>query len=620
MAKDIDPKLRTIGDYLKLEKGAFFSIPEYQRPYSWRIEQCDKLWNDIIDYSEKNNEDNYFFGTVILSCEKDDNNNEDKRLVLIDGQQRTTTFYLLFKALLTRINLILPKISNDEESRKLRDALVARRKKIISIIYGIDEDDIEANPNLTIDAQMYQKFNAVENKSINESDTYKKELVNILRSTDFDQAELSAFKTPKKQKDNKYTNFFRNYKFFYEKLKEMNESQLNTIAKKIIANCEIIEIRSWKVQQAIEMFNSLNSDGLPLEDADIISAKLYASTKKEDIEAVREKWKNLKALSSQLAEKGIIKGIDAILTQYMYYKRAKNNKTEVQMEGLRKYYIEIDKEIMQNPIKTCEDLQTIAQIWDKISNYASIQVLSKLNENSKIFLSNYLFRLGQDNITEDTIQPITESLQKLFTILELSNEGYSSKNFKVFLFAENTKIVDSNVNPEEIKNDFTKHINEIWNKEEGDEAEIFEELSDYTDNALVYLNEYLLAKEKNMNISFSETHDIEHIMPHSGNNKQLIRNDAGISSEEEFQDYINKLGNKIVLEFAINRSIGDEWFRTKVSTKLEDKTGYIDSKYPIANMLVEQYRNVEKPYWTKEDIDNATTEASKRIVKFLFDN
>ena len=77
---------------------------------------------------------------------------------------------------------------------------------------------------------------------------------------------------------------------------------------------------------------------------------------------------------------------------------------------------------------------------------------------------------------------------------------------------------------------------------------------------------------------------------------------------------------KILLEERINRSIGNEWFRTKVSTKLENKTGYVDSQYPIACSLVKKYKDIHKPYWTKDDIAAATKEASERIVKFIFGN
>ena len=39
-----------------------------------------------------------------------------------------------------------------------------------------------------------------------------------------------------------------------------------------------------------------------------------------------------------------------------------------------------------------------------------------------------------------------------------------------------------------------------------------------------------------------------------------------------FNNYINKIGNKIILEYNINRTIGNEWFRTKILTQIDEKT------------------------------------------------
>lgn len=100
MAKNIEPKLKKIGDYLKLEEETVFTIPEYQRAYSWGIDNCDKLQKDINDFVGSESRDRYFFGTIIINCQ-----DNDTKYGLIDGQQRTTTFLLLLKALLIRINI-----------------------------------------------------------------------------------------------------------------------------------------------------------------------------------------------------------------------------------------------------------------------------------------------------------------------------------------------------------------------------------------------------------------------------------------------------------------------------------------------------------------------------------
>ena len=158
--KDIEPKLKTIKNYLiKDDNEGYFRIPEYQRPYSWGIPQCDKLLQDIEDYIDSENEDPYFFGTIIVDC------SDEKHRDLIDGQQRTTTFYLLLKALLLRIQWMLPNIK-DEESASLKAGLEERRKEILKILFGIEAEDVPdflKNPE-----SIKSKKIPLENSSINE--------------------------------------------------------------------------------------------------------------------------------------------------------------------------------------------------------------------------------------------------------------------------------------------------------------------------------------------------------------------------------------------------------------------------------------------------------------------
>lgn len=613
MAKNIEPKLKKIGDYLKLEEDTVFTIPEYQRAYSWGIDNCDKLWQDINDFVESESKDRYFFGTIIINCQ-----DNDTKYGLIDGQQRTTTFLLLLKALLVRINIAIERTASDEDSASLCRGLQERRRRIMGILYKAETEDISDKPDAAKDAEICRRGIILENFSINEQ--YKTELSTILQATDYASAEARVIKIKYKQKDNRYTNFFRNFKFFYGKISELSDSQLNSIAKSITDNCEVIEIKSWQVEQAITMFNSLNSDGLPLYDSDIISAKLYAEAEKRGKEKeFADLWKQLNNCINEL-ESTRIADINSILMQYMYYIRTVNKETisetgaiNVTTPGLRRYFTEVNKMPITDPIGMCSDMVKLVKVWKKVSEYPQMKLLLKFNENTKLFLASYFFRFDEDNITEELVEPILECLLRLFSLLELVDVGYSSKYFKTFMFGAEVKLVSKSTTVDAITQDFNEHIRSNWDKET-----IWAALHDYDGNVLVYLNEFLFAKEKGLSFTLGTKYDIEHIMPYSGNNLQEIRKDAEIDSEEEFYGVVNKLGNKILLEEKINRAIGNEWFRTKVSTKLENKTGYIDSKYPIARALVSKYQSANKPYWKKDDIMSATDKASDRIVSFIF--
>ena len=615
MAKSIEPKLRKIGAYLQLEEDTIFTIPEYQRSYSWSVSNCDKLWQDITDFMNSDSKDRYFFGTIIINCQDD-----DTIFGLIDGQQRTTTFLLLLKALLVRINVAIGTTSQDVDSASLCRGLKERRRKIMGILYKAETEEIPDRPDIVIDRTICNSEPIIENYSINE--LYKTELQTILGAVDYAEAESKVIKIFRKQKDNKYTNFFRNFKFFYDRAKELSDSELNNFAKTLLDSCEVIEIKSWQVEQAITMFNSLNSDGLPLYDSDIISAKLYAQAEKNKVsDEFIKLWKELIELIDELKQNGIA-NIDAILMQQMYFERAKNKNNEivtatgsinVTTPGLRRYFTEENKDILNDPIGLCDQLINIAKIWKKVSAYPVIQVLLKFNDNAKLFLASYFHRFKVDDISEQAINELAVCLLRLFTVLELVDVGYSSNLFKTFLFGEIVKMADISVPVQEIKADFDRHISDRW-----DISDIKKYVYEYDKNMLVYLNEYLFAKEKGLPFIFGNKYDIEHIMPQSGANLDAIRKDAQIESKEEFYYFVNKIGNKILLEEKINRAIGNEWFRTKVSTKLSDKTGYVDSNYPIASYLVKKYINDTKPYWCKKDIEDATVAAGDRIADFIF--
>lgn len=629
MAKDIEPKLKLISDYLKINKNEKFVIPEYQRGYSWNILHCDKLWQDVEAFIESGMNDPYFFGTIIVDCSESDS------FSLIDGQQRTTTFLLLLKALQLKLQEVLKTLIRDDDTEALEEGLKENRNKILDILYK-KTDDVEGRLDILRDWSKAKGIYLLENRSINEQ--YKDELQIIIEAKDFQSAERASYKLPRKQKDNKYTNFFRNFKFFYEKLNDYKETRLNAFAKTFLNKCQIIEIRSWQIEQAITMFNSLNSTGMPLSDADIISAQLYSNAG-DDKTSFNQLWESITRLASELSLRKIV-SIDSVLQQYMYIFRAekkeymKNGYPDVTTPGLRNYYTNIKKELLKTPLDLCGKFEKIVKIWDQIKDYPIIKLLLKFNENIKIYLISYLNRYDLNAIDETLVTDIAECLIRLFSILELVDAGYSSTNFKTFLFGENIKLVDGSVSIDVIKDDFDKHIRKNWNQQG-----LGQLLMEYDKNVLVFLNEYLYVKSKNLIIKeernnalwsneqlpkevsflsfdFSESVNIEHIMPASGHNIDAIRVDAGIGSQEEFDSIVNKLGNKILLEEDINKSIGKEWFQTKKQKSIKEKSGYKDSSYNIARALVKYPTDT----WLKDDIEKATQKATLRILQFVFNN
>ena len=596
--KNIEPNLRLISEYTKLGKDDRFRIPEYQRGYSWTTMHCDKLWQDIEAFIDSGADDPYFFGTIIIDC------STDNCLNLIDGQQRTTTFLLLLKALQLRLKEALDTIQVGPDTRALYMGLSKSQDAIYTILYKADDvkqveiqDDWNKAKGITI----------LENKSINE--LYKDDFQNIIEAETYVEAEKAVHKIPRKQKDNKYTNFFRNFKYFYEKLLLYSESNLNNFAKIFLGKCQIIEIKSWQIEQAITMFNSLKSTGMPLSDADIISAQLFS--KEDDKDTFIDKWQGITLLANQLSQRKVM-NIDAVLQQFMYINRAKNNHyglNQVTTPGIRKYYTIEHSELLNEPMALCDSFEKILQTWNKIKDYPIIKLLLKFNENFKMFLMAYLYRFDVNDLCPEDVQPIAECLLRLFAIIEVGDVGFSSSNFKTFLFNENFRLVDENYDIYQIEADFSKHIEVTWKKED-----VLDYLKEYDKNILVFLNEYLYAKEQNRNFDFDDRVNVEHIMPASGHNIEAIRMDAHIKTKEEFDALANLLGNKILLEEDINKSISNDWFKTKKGSTIQSKRGYKGSRYGMALDL----SKYPKDKWGKKDIEDATAIVAERIVKFIF--
>ncbi|MFP6315370.1 DUF262 domain-containing protein [Helicobacter pylori] len=119
----MEAKQSTVNDFFALT-GTIFSIPVYQRNYTWEEENCEKLLQDIIDISQ--NKKTHFMGSITYILHLIDDEKSLRKLqefVIIDGQQRITTLMLLLKAIET-------KIPNEEIKKEIDNLLNLSGQKL----------------------------------------------------------------------------------------------------------------------------------------------------------------------------------------------------------------------------------------------------------------------------------------------------------------------------------------------------------------------------------------------------------------------------------------------------------------------------------------------------------
>ena len=115
-----------------------YSIPIYQRNYTWGEEQIHRLIHDILDEADKGESKDYFLGNLVVATA----DHEDEPLDVIDGQQRLTTLYILLQMLSSRTelkNLIGP----------MQPLVYEAREKATRALHGISDrhDELEEGQN-----------------------------------------------------------------------------------------------------------------------------------------------------------------------------------------------------------------------------------------------------------------------------------------------------------------------------------------------------------------------------------------------------------------------------------------------------------------------------------------
>lgn len=377
-----------------------FVIPVYQRNYDWLIDNCDQLFSDLVKLS-RSNRCSHFFGSIVTSSADSSYN----RLV-IDGQQRLTTISLL---LLAGIKAVKDGAIEISEESKIDEAY----EVFLKAKFCNSERKIKLVP-IENDRIAYDKI-------FNEEDSF--------------------------DEDSKVT---RNYRHFYDLLTRKPRALSFDQLLDAIERLQIISIELDSDDDAQLIFESLNSTGLALTEADKIRNYLLMSlTPEEQHMCFKNYWQKIEQATENQPTKFLRDYLTIqqqlqrpvrqsnIYYEWKKYMDGHGRKEElVKMLDYAHYYQQVT-EAKLSTAKLSEKMRHICNIETDVTNVFFIQFLKYASANNlsedEIFkvidlVENYLVRRIVCNMPGNALTQVFCALHK--DVLK-SIEEYSSANVEL---------------------------------------------------------------------------------------------------------------------------------------------------------------------------------------------
>lgn len=552
-------------ELLKTGQEVPFLIPEYQRPYSWGDDEVitlfDDLWEFSIDRTQEGGARSYFLGSIVSYKE-----NEVSQI--IDGQQRLTSLFLLLRAIFKNLE------SEENKTAEVTNFI----SKIKPALWKENE-----MTGLEDRGQMLLTSDVV-------SDSGNEILRRIL-----ERGETLP---------NATDNYSRNYNKFaelYEIKAKHSPNQIYHFINAVLNHTILLPIDADDQETALTIFNTLNNRGLPLSDADIFKSYLYKRLDDEGKSDFIRKWKELESDAADVGE-----SIQSLFYYHMFYIRAKEGDEKTTTPGVRKYFLEKNKNRLT--VDVIDELAESLHLWKVVKGRAIIEdepwsknmdirkvldcLSSYTNEFWKYPVSIYYMRYKD---TEEFETLFLKFLRKfLVMLITRFMERPTVSAVKGDILKLNVQIINS-CHPEFAAGFDEKNLDDEY----AQQAE-----SVRTDNLIIRphariermvmkLWAYSCEDQEGLLPPYWE---IEHIFPQTWDTKYYTLGD------EEISDKLHHIGNKLPLEKKLNISASNNYFFKK-------KEKYKESQIAISKKLGQS--SLED--W---DMDNVDTN-DERICKTL---
>lgn len=554
-----------ISDFLKMGKS--FIIPVYQRNYDWRRKQCQQLLKDIDAMIPGQL---YFIGSVVHKKKSDLLTQPE--LIIIDGQQRITTITLF----LLRIAKIF-KENDDRLHEQIWDDYIQNK-------YANDEEKLKLKPIISDN----EIFKTLVNGNAENLDNGNRILDNYL--------------------------FFKEKITSYEQAKKLYEN---------FKNLTIVQIALSSIDDPQKIFQSLNSTGLELSQADLIRNYLLMNLDYGEQETIFNNYWSIiekNCLKISLNESKL----SLFFRDYLTLKFGSIPSYSNTFEKFKERYPDInqDREVFEKELGEMK----------KYSSFYSLLINPELEKNAKIakelrnldkievtvsypFLLAVLNDYHREKIDEETLLGIIKLIQSFVFRRFICGAPTSALN-KILMTLHNNASKIRKKNREIGYIDSLAYVLTKYSSYQRfpTDEEIVETLknkdiySTQSKNKLYLLerleNEYDGFNENEVDFFDNEKISIEHVFPQNPSSEWK----RSLSKEEfaEMEARKNTLANLTIV--INNGSLGNKAFTIKRDLDQENSKGYKYSKFKLNDFLSRLNK------WNLKNLNKRSTILTEKFI------
>ena len=491
-----------------------FLIPVYQRFYSWDIDQCKRLWNDIVEMQRKG-KTSHFVGSIVNIAEQAMPTGVQKYMI-IDGQQRMTTLTLLLLAL------------RDYAIKNPSDTTINARRIDNMLLKNEYESGDERYKLLLTETDRDILISLVEKKPISES----------IRSR-----------------------LIENYNFFANKLadKELQPAEVyESIGKLQIVNITL----DRTVDDAQAIFESLNSTGKELSESDLIRNYVLMGLEPSEQTYVYEHlWRPMEQLFIYETQGTVM---DAFFRHYLTMKLSRIPKQGRVYEEFKLYHLNCEFGTIR---ELCQDLLEYAKYYTNIVFKRNSDTdLKKLYEDiidlrmevSYPFLLKIHHDYREGLITSDELKEILRLCISYVLRRAICEIPTNSMN-KTFATLKNY------IRPDDYLNSVKAFFVMQDTYKEFPDNDKFEGAFENRDIYNMRARNYILSRLENFDNKapiIIENYTIEHIMPQNKNLSLEWQADLGAEWQDVQKKYLHTIGNLTLT--AYNSEMSDRPFLEKM--------------------------------------------------------